>query len=557
MRPLRWTWVPLLAAACVAPPPPPADPPPSKIRGGVNASGGVLPPEQAAYDVLHYDLALAVDPERRTIEGTLALTARALRRLGHLVLDLDDRLTVRRAEAGGRELAFRQKEGMVSVTLDAWRVPGETFRVAVSYGGSPREAPRAPWQGGFVWSKAADGRPWVATACQMEGADLWWPCKDHPSDKPESMDLRVTVPEDLVCAANGKLVEDRRNGDGTRRFHWRVESPVSNYAVAINIAPYEVLSAPYTSVSGEAVPVFFWVLPEHVERGRRALEGFLRELRSLEELCGPYPFRAQKYGVVETPHLGMEHQSVVAYGNKFRADPDGYDWLHHHELSHEWWGNLVTCRDWKDMWIHEGIGTYMQALHLERLRGPEAYRQEMAEKRKGLANRLPVAPREPRSSVEIYHLPDGKWNPDVYFKGSWFMHTLRWVLGDETFFRGLRRLAYPDPDLERRPGPPPVRLSDTDEIQAILEKVSGRPLGWLFEVYLRQPELPELVAERRAGELRLRWSVPGGLAFPMPVPVKVGDDVRRVEFSGPEARLPLGEGRAFEIDPDRRVLRKE
>jgi aminopeptidase N len=544
----------VLLAGCAAPPAP-ADPPPARLKDGVGASGGPLIPEQAAYDVLHYDLRLSVDPAARTIEGVLAVTARARSRLGHLVLDLDDRLAVRGVEGEGRALEFRRKEGRVSVALGSWCEPGRTARVAVAYGGRPREAPNPPWQGGFTWSKTADGRPWIATSCQMEGADLWWPCKDHPSDKPESMDLRVTVPEGLVCASNGRLVEDRSNGDGTRTFHWRIGSPISNYAVALNIAPYETLTESYTSVTGEAVPVAFFVLPEHVEAGRKALPHFLRELRSLEELCGPYPFRAEKYGVAETPHLGMEHQSIIAYGNRFRADRDGYDWLHHHELSHEWWGNLVTCRDWKDMWIHEGIGTYMQALHLERLRGAEGLRREMARYRSGLANREPVAPREDQTSDEIYHLPDGKFNPDIYSKGACVMHALRWLLGDGTFFRVLRRLAYPDPAGERSL-PPPVRLSDTDEILAIAERESGRPLGWFFEVYLRQPELPELAVERAAGGLRLRWKAPGGRPFPMPVPVKSGGALRRVEFEEAEARLALADGEAFEIDPERWVLRK-
>ncbi len=551
MKPGRLAALALLAG-CAAPPAP-ADPPAPEAR---DASGGVLLPEQAAYDVLHYDLRIAVDPAARSIEGTLAVTARALGRLGHLVLDLDERLRVSRAEGGGRELEFRQKDGRVSVALGSWAGRGETVRAAVTYGGRPREAPNPPWEGGFTWAKTGDGRPWIATSCQMEGADLWWPCKDHPSDKPESMDLRVTVPAALVCASNGRLVEDRPNGDGTRTFHWRIECPVSNYAVALNIAPYEAVPATYTSVTGETVPATFWVLPEHAERGRKALPNFLRELRSLEELCGPYPFRAQKYGVAETPHLGMEHQSIIAYGNRFRAEPDGYDWLHHHELSHEWWGNLVTCRDWKDMWIHEGIGTYMQALHLERLRGPEACRREMARARRALVNVLPVAPREAKTSREIYHLPDGKFNADIYSKGSCVMHALRFLLGDETFFRVLRRLAYPDPKTETSV-PPPVRLTDTDEILAIVEKESGRRLGWFFEVYLRQPELPELAVERAPGELRLRWKAPGDRPFPMPVPVKLGDSVKRVEFRENEGREPLEDGATFEVDPERWVLRKE
>jgi len=181
--------------------------------------------------------------------------------------------------------------------------------------------------------------------------------------------------------------------DGKVTWRWHVAQPISNYNVALNIAPYEELTATYHSLGGQRVPVSFWVLPEDREKGEAFLPTILGDLRSLEEICGPYPFRAEKHGVVQTPHLGMEHQTVIAYGNAFReGDPPGYDWLHHHELSHEWWGNLVTCRDWKDMWIHEGIGTYMQALYLESRKGRGAYRAFMARNSRHL-NRRAVASR--------------------------------------------------------------------------------------------------------------------------------------------------------------------
>jgi aminopeptidase N len=503
----------------------------------VNVSGGALPPGQAAVDILHYDLSVAVDPEKRSISGVNVVTARVVAPVGHLVLDLDRPLTVTRVGLDGR--SFRRNEGMVSIALDAWKSPGETVRVSVQYEGAPRAAKSAPWDGGFVWSKTPDGRPWIATACQGEGADLWWPCKDHPSDKPETMDLRVTVPDGLFCASNGVLAGDRR-GDGTRTLHWSIRSPISNYNVALNIAPYEQLKVAYTSVTGEPIPFSFWVLPQDAEKGRKALGGFVRDLRFHEEVCGPYPFRAEKYGVAQTPHLGMEHQSIIAYGNRFRAEPDGYDWLHHHELSHEWWGNLVTCRDWADLWIHEGIGTYMQALYLERLRGPEALRKEMAKTRRGIRNEKPLAPRRPVDSKEGYF-------GDIYSKGSWVMHTMRWVLGDEAFFKALRRMAYPDPGKERVTDGSQVRFSDTEEIRAIAERVSGRDLGWFFEVYLREAGLPELAVEDGV----LKWKSPRNLPFPMPVPLKVGGRLLRAE---PGSKVPA---EPHEVDPDRWILRKE
>ena len=159
--------------------------------------------------------------------------------------------------------------------------------------------PHFTWSSGssltrYAATRTPDGRPWIATACQGEGADLWWPCKDHPSDKPETMDLRVTVPEGLFCASNGTLSSDRKNGDGTRTLHWHIASPISNYNVALNIAPYEELKVPFTSVTGEPIPFSFWVLPQDVEKGRKALAGFVRDLRFHEEVCGPVSVHPKK-----------------------------------------------------------------------------------------------------------------------------------------------------------------------------------------------------------------------------------------------------------------------
>lgn len=522
-----------------------ATPRPPRLEARTHASGGALLAGQGAYDVLRYDLDLTIVPKEQAIDGRLVAKARVLSPLPWFVLDLDDYLRVGGVEVRGKPAPFEHAAGRIWVWLDPQPRIGEEIEVVVKYGGRPRVAPNPPWSGGFIWSKTPDGKPWIATSCQMEGSDLWWPCKDHPSDKPDSMDLRITVPEDLVCAANGVLVEERKHGNGTRMFHWRTTTPSSNYVIALNIAPYEVIRETYASLAGEMVPVFFWVLPQNVEAGRKALPHFLDDLKCFEELCGPYPFRAEKYGIVETPHLGMEHKTIIAYGNRFRADPGGYDWLHNHELSHEWWGNLVTCRDWKDMWIHEGIGTYMQALFLERRRGRAAYHEEMARKRGGIRNLKAVAPRETQDSVQIY-------SGDIYFKGSWIMHTLRWLLGDETFFKVLRRLAYPDPAKEKTTDGSATRLSDTEEIRAIAERVSGRDLGWFFEVYLRQPALPVLVMRRDGDILHLEWKAPGGIPFPMPVAVKIGEDLRRLEMP---ARVEVPAGQDAALDPESWILK--
>jgi aminopeptidase N len=528
------------------------------LHQGANASGGVLIPEQAAYDVQHYALSLEVVPEREHIEGTLEMRAEVLEPVSRLALDLDGRLKVSdvRVRAAARPLAsrFEHDGGRIWIEVETPLAAGEEVALAVDYGGTPREAPRPPWDGGFTWKRTKAGKPWIATSCQGEGGDLWWPCKDHPSDKPETMDIVVTVPKGLFCASNGVLVSDQTSGK-KRTLHWRVSAPISNYNVALNIAPYEVLEKSYESTGGELVPVFFWHLPESRKQARKALPEFLEHLAFLEELCGPYPFRAEKYGIVETPHLGMEHQTIIAYGNKFAGGPFGYDWLHHHELSHEWWANLVTCADWKDMWLHEGFGTYMQALYAERKLGSEGLTAFMKQRRRALKNERPVAPRATQNSKQIYFGADGGFDNDIYDKGAWVLHTLRWVMGDEPFLRALRRMAYPDPALEEVTDGSQVRFADTEDFRAIAEEIHGADLSWFFEVYLRQPELPRLKIDENGRSLALTWDVPVDVDFAMPVPVEVKGELVRVPMPGGRGRLELRSKR-YAVDPDLWLLRE-
>ena len=515
-------------------------------------SGGALIPEQACYDVQHYRLAIRVDPEKRSIAGTLTMTAEVVAETSRIALDLDKALEATRITARDRESTGRRDGLRLFVDLAEPAKVGETLVVDVDYGGTPRVAPMPPWKGGFTWAETADGSPWIATSCQGEGADLWWPCKDHPSDEPETMDLFVTVPDGLVCASNGTLA-GTRPVPGGREFHWSIANPISNYTVALNIAPYEVIEDTYECVDGTELPVYFWVLPENRKKAEIFLPEFLDHLRHLETVCGPYPFRNEKYGIVETPHLGMEHQTIIAYGNKYVRQAFDYDWLHHHELSHEWWANLVTARDWKDMWIHEGIGTYMQALYIERKFGEKAYHTEMQIKRRGLVNKVAVAPREVTDSQGIYFSGSGN---DIYYKGSWICHTLRFLLGDETFFRVLRRWAYPEPELEKVTDGSQTRFSDTEEIRAIAERIAERDLGWFFAVYLRQPKLPRLTARVQDDLLVLAWETPEDLPFPMPVPVRIDGEMRRVEMpERGEVEVQVGNA-AFEVDPDDWLLKR-
>ena len=515
-------------------------------------TGGPLLPEQAAYDVTFYDLALNILPDQHAINGQLTVTAHIVQPINALLLNLDTLLKVSaveyRTDQGAWIAApFSHRNGYLNIELPYTRQPGQNVAARVSYGGKPRPAPMAPWNGGFSWSRTQSGAYWIATTCQSEGADVWWPCKDHVSDKPDSMALHITVPKPLVVATNGRLQGIDANADNTSTYHWFVSTPISAYNIALNIAPYRLIEGSLKSVAGDEYPVVFYVLPEDYEKGQALFPQILDHLRFYEKWLGPYPFRADKYGVAQTPHLGMEHQTIIAYGARFdnssmtRRDW-GFDALHHHELAHEWWGNLVTNSDWRDMWIHEGFGSYMQAMYMEQLRGKEGYFEYIKSMRRFPNNRA-IAPREATTGDEIYKAP-------IYTKGAWVLHMLRFLMGDEAFFQSLRRMAYPDPAMEAVTDGRQTRFVNTDDFLHICEQQSGLQLDDFFEVYLRQAALPKLYSRVEEDHISLRWEAPDGRPFTLPVELEIKGKKQRVTVTSQGISVPLPKNAKPVVDPD-------
>lgn len=530
-----------------------------------SSSGGPLMPEQAAYDVKSYDLALRIDPEAQTIKGALTAHARIVNALDWFVMDLDPPLVVDAVtlvSSAGKtldSLKFERREGKLWIAFPKTKKPGEEVWVRVAYGGKPRVAPRPPWVGGFAWSKTKTGQHWFTVTCQNDGADIWFPVKDHPSDKAEITDLHFTVPQPLVAVANGLLKSVVKNQDGTQTFNWHTSQPINNYSITLNVAPYKTIADKYTSLAGGVVPVIFWILPEDYEKGFEVVKQTKLYLRFLEEYLGPYPFRAEKVGIVHTNHLGMEHQTIIAYGSTFRLNENGFDWLMLHELGHEWWANLVTARDWNDFWIHEGFQSFMDDLYVEKLQGKEAYRRVIANRMRQTRNKQPVAPRESRTTTQMYMAAPDYVNSDgdIYGKGAAILHTLRYLIGEQPFFRSLRKMAYPDPRLEKVTNGKQVRFATTDDFLHIAEKESGADLDWFFEVYLRQPKLPKLITQKKANQLMLHWETPDGLPFPMPVDVQIGDTKKRYELTDGAVTIPVAEGQNVTVDPQGWILKEQ
>ena len=248
----------------------------------------------------------------------------------------------------------------------------------------------------------------------------------------------------------------------------------------------------------------------------------------------------------------MEHQTIIAYGADFNngSMTGGKDWgfdaLHHHELGHEWWGNLVTNFDWKDMWIHEGFCSYMQAIYMEELEGKAGYHKYMNNMRR-FRNTIAVSPTESTSAKSIYRAP-------IYTKGAWILHTLRYLIGDQALFTSLRRMCYPSPMLESVKDGKQCRFVTTDDFRAICEEVSGQELNWFFDLYLRQPQIPTLISRVEKGKISLRWETPGGLPFEMPVDVKLGNKTERVMVTRAGIELDFDANILPEVDPDKWLL---
>ncbi len=541
-----------VALTLTAAAPDPGKPP---LTAQTALSGGPIDPEQAKVTFETADLTFEVFPERQALSGVAILTFIAKAPLTRLVIDLDRNLPVSAIAIDGQALAkgaWRNPEGRMTIDLPRPVAAGATVTARIAYAGTPHVAVRAPWDGGFVWSQAPTGEPWIATAVQGEGCDLFWPCIDAPTFEPKTVDLHITVPKGLSAPSNGRLVGVDTLPDGRTRWNWRAKNP-NTYGIALNIGPYEELKGTYRSAYGNDIPLHFWHLKGNADKARGLFAEFGPTIDFFEREVGPYPFADEKVGVVETPHLGMEHQTINAYGNGYKPAAEGFDWLFHHEFAHEWFANQMTVANWDDFWLHEGYAQYMQPLYGLRREGYARYIAMMIEGRARVANRHPIVSGQPRDEGAVYNDKDGPGG-DIYFKGAWMLHTLRGLIGDGRFAAVTRRLVYGRDD--PRPGNFVPRYTSTAEYRRILREVTGDDMGWFLDAYLTKAPLPELVETRGNGVLNLEWRVPGGGPFPLPVEVEVGGNLQTVPMTGGRGFVLVPPGAVVTIDPMMRVLRR-
>ncbi|WP_159796527.1 M1 family metallopeptidase [Croceibacterium salegens] len=517
-------------------------------------SGAPLTAVEQAMALPHLALAIDVFPDSKTIKGLAEYTVQAAAPLSTVEFDLDHRFKITDITVDGASLgkdAWSNDEGLLHIALPTPLATGSSIQLGITYSGAPRVAPNAPWNGGFVWSSTPDGKPWIATAVQSEGCDLFWPCVDHPSRRVDVLDLSVSVPEGLVVASNGRLIGSETVGKRTT-WRWQARKP-NGYGVSLQIGPYELAQADYASRFGNSIPISFWYLPGNKAGADRLVAEMKDYLDFFESTVGPYPWGDEKVGLAETPHLGMEHQTINAYGENYKLAPEGFDWLMAHEFAHEWFANQLSNAGTADMWLQEGFGTYMQPLFLKWKQGEASYISKMWEDRPKIRSRVPLAPRGFVQS-NYYDDEEAAWGGDIYTKGSWVMHTLRYLVGDKAFFAAVTNLVYNRDD--PRPGNFDIVVASTDDFQRIAEEKSGRDLGWFFDAYFRTAPLPRLDSARFGTTLSLEWSTPAAKPFAMPVEVNVDGKLVTVPMTAGRGEITLPSAQAHVVlDPWARILR--
>ncbi|WP_439127497.1 M1 family metallopeptidase [Polaribacter sp.] len=472
---------------------------------------GSITPERIWWDLTYYHLDIEVKPDTKFISGKNTIKYKVLKEYQTLQVDLQAPLEITKVTQDGQELKVIHEGNAHFVQLVKKQLVGNTESIIVHYKGNPKEAVRAPWNGGFSWKKDKNGNHFVATSCQGLGASVWWPCKDHMYDEVENMDISVTVPKNLMDVSNGRLKSVIDNG-ATKTYNWYVSNPINNYGVNVNIGDYTHFSEKYPGEKGN-LDLDYYVLKYNLEKAKKQFKGAPKMMKAFEHWFGPYPFYEDGFKLVEVPYLGMEHQSSVTYGNQFKngylgRDLSGtgwglkFDFIIIHESGHEWFANNITYKDIADMWIHESFTNYSESLFLEYYYGKEAAADYVIGLRKSIANRSPI--------IGPYHV-NKEGSGDMYNKGGNMLHTLRqYVNNDEKWrmiLRKMNKVFY-------------HQTVTTQQIENFLSQETGLKLNAFFDQYLRSKNIPILEYKIEDATLKVQWrnTVPG---FNYPVKVKI------------------------------------
>ena len=505
------------------------------VRGADN-------PNRSWWDVTYYDLNVRLNPRDSSFTGWNRIAYRAVQAGKALQLDLQAPLELDSVVQGGKRLETSRDSDAYLVTLPASLRHGASAPALTAYYHGQPGRGRPPRSSGVVWSQDSLGAPWVATSDQLVGASVWWPLKDFAGDEPDSQRIAVTVADSLVGVSNGRLRGSVRNPDGSTTYEWFVSNPINSYGVAVNAGRYAHFA---DTLQGESGPLTldFWALAPHVDTARVIWAQAKTMLSCFEHWLGPYPWYTDGYKLIEAPYLGMEHQSGIAYGNKFLPgylgrDLSGtglgldWDYIVIHESAHEWFGNSISTREPGDLWVHEAFATYAEGLYTECRRDKAAGAKYLIGLRHGIRNTGPIA--GPRGVA-------GWYNSDMYFKGANVLHTIRRLVNDDEKWRGILR------GLSRTFRHRTVTGAD---IQDYIARESGLDLGRVFEQYLTTTTVPALEYRVKDGTLSYRWvDVVAGFAMPVRVEIPgLGQQWLRPTETWQRMKVPSPTGADVEVD---------
>ncbi|HRO47527.1 M1 family metallopeptidase [Agriterribacter sp.] len=477
---------------------------------------GTITPERAWWDVTHYDLQVNFDFNKRSIAGYNIISYTIVSDpVKEMQIDLQLGLDIDSVVYENKNLSFRRNGNAYFVAVPAAADKAKTQKIAVYYHGIPRPALHPPWDGGIIWSKDQEGNPWITVACQGLGASVWYPCKDHQSDEPDSASLSMIVPDTLTAIANGRLRNQIKNGDGTATYTWVVTNPINSYNIIPYIGKYAHWHEDYDGEKGK-LDCDFWVMAYNIEKAKVQFKQALQMLRCFEYWFGPYPFYEDGYKLIEAPHLGMEHQSAVAYGNGFANGYKGtdlsgtgwglkWDFIIVHESGHEWFGNNITTKDVADMWVHEGFTNYSETIFTDCTYGTEAGNDYVIGTRKKIQNDKPV---------EGPYGVNQEGSGDMYYKGGNLVHMIRQIINNDSSFRmllrGMNQAFY-------------HQTVTGKQIEEYISKTSGIDFSKVFDQYVRTTQVPVLEYKVSSNKLSYRWSncVKG---FNMPLKINFGGE---------------------------------
>ncbi len=475
---------------------------------------GSITPERAWWDIKYYKLDVTVDPANQFISGSNTITYEVLQPYQLMQIDLQAPMKITKVTQNGKELLVTDDGNAHYVNLLKKQKKGKELEIVVFFEGNPRTAKNAPWDGGFSWKKDSAGNHFIATSNQGLGASVWWPNKDHMYQEVNGMTITATVPADLTCVANGRLINVEEKGE-QKSFTWEVKNPINNYGVNLNIGKYVNFSEVYDGEKGD-LDMDYYVLEDNLEKAKEHFKDAPRMMEAFEHWFGPYPFYEDSFKLVEVPYLGMEHQSSVTYGNQYKngylgSDLSGtgwglkFDFIIIHESGHEWFANNITSKDIADLWIHESFTAYSESLFLDYHYGTEAANEYIIGTRRGISNDRPL--------IGQYGV-NNEGSGDMYYKGANLLHTLRQIVNDDekwrSILRGINEKFY-------------HQTVTTGQVEKFLSAGVGIDLDAVFDQYLRDVQIPVFEYSINDGVMTYKWSnaVEG---FNMPVKIYINGE---------------------------------